>query len=172
MLSMETQLIPPREDACTVAVMKDGTVAIAPWPEMKERIGEVVAYRQTPPCLVLQGEVHPSLQKGDRRKFAGQQADRKTRRRSAVGVSADGRTLFYGLGSETEPEVLAAGLAHVGAHYAAQLDINWNWTRLFLFRQSDSGPLAVGSLVKDMAKDRGEYISRPGSRGFFYLLRR
>jgi hypothetical protein len=87
-------------------------------------------------------------------------------------VSADGRTLIYGLGTETEAETLAAGLAHAGARYAAQLDINWNWTRLFFFDSEKAPPGVLGSLEKDMAKDRGEYIARPGKRGFFYLLRR
>jgi hypothetical protein len=79
---------------------------------------------------------------------------------------------MYGLGTETEANTLASGIAHAGAHYAAQLDINWNWTRLFIFDVKKTPPVIVGSLEKDMAKDRGEYVSRRGKRGFFYLLRR
>ena len=172
MLSLGTQLVPAREDACTVAVLSDGTVKIAPWPVILKLKEEVVAYRQTPPCLVHEGEVHARLLKGDRRSWAGQQADRKTRRRSVVGLSKDGRTLMFGVGSETEPEVLAHGILHAGAHFAAQLDINWNWTRLFLFAKRDGAVKPMGSLMKDMAKDRGEYITRAGARGFFYLRRR
>ena len=177
MLSLGTQLIPPREDACTVAVLEDRTLRIAPWPAFlgsdKETPSDLFAYRQTPPCLVVEGELHAKLLKKDRRPWAGQQADRKTRRRSAIGVSQDGRTLFFAVGSETEPEVLAAGMRHVGAHFAAQLDINWNWTRLFLFESdaTTTPPRAalVGALIADMAKDRGEYVARPGKRGFFTL---
>lgn len=172
MLSLGKQLIPPREDGCTVAVQRDGTVVILPWTEMQRMLDQVVAYRQTPPCLVIDGEVHPQLEKGSRSRWAGQNADRKTRRRSAVGVTADGRTLIYGLGTETEADVLAAGMSHAGARYAAQLDINWNWTRLFFFDADETPPKVLGSLEKDMAKDRGEYVIRHGKRGFFYLLHR
>jgi len=172
MLSLGEQLVPPRDDACTVAVMKDGSVQIAPWPVLKEKQEEIAAYRQTPPCLVIEGDVHPRLKRKDRKPWAGQHADRKTRRRSVVGVSADGRTLLAGVGSETEPEVLAAGMRHAGAKYAAQLDINWNWTRLFLFQNLEGDVKPLGSLIPDMARDRGEYITRAGARGFFYLTRR
>lgn len=171
MLSLGEQLIPPRDDACTMAVLSDGTARIGSWPRLKGD-ENVRAYRQTPPCLVEDGEVHPKLLAVDRRPWAGQQKDRKTRRRSAVGVSKDGRTLFYALGSETEPEVLAAGMKHIGAHSAAQLDINWNWTRLFFFEEEDGEVKPVGALEEHMAKDKGEYIYRPGKRGFFYLVRR
>ncbi len=176
MLSLGTQLVEPREDACTVSVMKDGTVRIGPWSTVEPQLTDVIAYRQTPPCLVLDGAIHPLLEQRDRRAWAGQHKDRKTRRRSVAGVSRDGRTLFFGVGSETEAEVLASGMVHLGAEFAAQLDINWNWTRLFLFEPSkaDAGEHShvVGALIDDMAKDRGEYIVRPSNRGFFYVRTR
>lgn len=171
MLSLGEQLILPRDDACTLAVLSDGTARVGSWPRLKDD-AKIVAYRQTPPCLVEDGEVHPKLLRGDRKPWAGQQKDLKTRRRSAVGVSKDGRTLFYALGTETEPEDLAAGMKHVGAHFATQLDINWNWTRLFFFGEKDGDTIPLGALEEHMAKDKGEYIHRPGKRGFFYLVRR
>lgn len=173
MYSLDTQIIPPRDDACTVAALESGRVAIASWPRLRDGDQTWQAYRQSPPCLVEEGKVHPALQEGERRPWAGQNADRKTRRRSAVGVSQDGRTLFFAVGQETEPETLAQGLLHAGAHSAAQLDINWNWTRLFLFWPGKKDEvLSLGSLEENMAKDRGEYIVRPSGRGFFYLTRR
>jgi hypothetical protein len=171
MLSLGEQLIPPREDGCTVAVLESGAVRVGPWPDLKSDT-TVQAYRQTPPCLVMDGAVHPKLEKGEIKEWAGQNKDLKTRRRSAVGVSRDGRTLFYGLGTETEADTLAAGMLHAGAHYAAQLDINWNWTRLFFFQDVGGEVKPVGALEEHMAKDKGEYVYRAGKRGFFYLVRR
>lgn len=173
MLSLGVPLIPPREHACTVGVTETGRAVIGPWFNVSVGV-PLVAYRQTPPCLVDGGDVHPALLKKKRGAWAGQHADRKTRRRSAVGLSEDTRTLFFAVGTETEPEILAAGMRHIGAHWAAQLDINWNWTRLFLFHtvKNDSGEaqtIPAGALLPQMAKDRGEYIVRPGKRGFFSL---
>ena len=165
MLSQGEQLIAPRPQACTVAVMNDGTLRILPWQELQAELSRVIAYRQTPPCLVSQGDIHPRLLRADRGPWAGQQPGRKTRRRSVVGLSADGRTLFFGVGSETEPETLAEGILHAGAHHAAQLDINWNWTRLFLFAETKRR----GALLPNMAIDRGQYLTREAPRGFFYL---
>ncbi len=172
MFSLDTEVVPPRDDACTVAILRDGTVRIGPWPSIKSLGTEIVAYRQTPPCLVTDGVRHPKLEKPDRAPWAGQQADLKTRRRSAVGLTEDGRTLIYGVGEETEAETLAAGMRHAGAFQAAQLDINWNWTRFFLVEQTEDGARISGALEENMARDRGEYLTRPGARGFFYFTRR
>jgi hypothetical protein len=172
MFSLDTQIVPPRADACTVAIFEDGTVGIAPWPEIEGADLKATAYRQTPPCLIVGGEIHPRLLKADREAWAGQNEKLRTLRRSAVGLSEDRRTLYFAVGQETEAEVLAAGLRHAGAFSAAQLDINWNWTRLFLFAPVDGEIMSLGSLEEDMAKDRGEYVRRPGARGFFYLTRR
>ncbi|GEM_PF-563842 len=172
MLSLGKEIVPPRRDACTVAIMKDGSLRIAPWTELEKERENIVAFRQTPPCLVSAGKIHERLRKGDHKSWAGQNEKRKTRRRSALALSANGKTLIYALGTETEPEVMAAGLVHAGAYSAAQLDINWNWTRLFLYDGQNTTEKYVGSLVPLMAKDRGEYLERPAKRGFFYLTQR
>lgn len=172
MHTLGTEVVPPRPDGCTVAIMKNGTARVAPWPRIEEQRDDVQSFRQTPPCLVAEGKLHPKLEQGIDKPWGGNHADHKTRRRSAVGVSKDGRTLFYALGNETEPQRLAEAMAGAGAHFAAQLDINWNWTRLFTFVPTDSGPEPSDSLVEQMAKDRDEYVARPSGRDFFYVLRR
>lgn len=172
MHTLGTQVVPPKPEGCTVAIMKDGAARVAPWPRIEEQRDDVQSFRQTPPCLVVEGKLHPKLQRGIDKPWGGNHADHKTRRRSAVGVSKDGRTLFYALGSETDPQKLAEALVAAGAQFAAQLDINWNWTRLFTFAPADSAIEVSASLVEQMAKDRGEYLSRPSGRDFFYVQRR
>ena len=95
-------------------------------------------------------------------------------RRSALGVDASGRILFYALGEEIEPRPLAVAMASAGAVGAAELDINWSYTRFVLFgRPAPDAPLeATATLLPKISHSRFGYVSKPSGRDFFYLLRR
>ena len=80
--------------------------------------------------------------------------------------------LFYAIGVETSPRLLAEGLRFAGGVSGAELDINWNWTRFLLFGENDDGVLVVSSALADVAYGEREYVARPADRDFFYLLRR
>jgi len=163
--------VPPKDDACTIAIQRDGGVSVGSWPTLASRQTDMAAYRQTPPCLLEDGEVHTRLVQRDERPWGGRDPKRKTRRRSAVGIDASGRILFYGFGVETGPKLMAEGLRHAGAVGAAQLDINWSWTRFLLVgRTSPAAELQITStLVPQMKHSRTGYVTKPAERDFFYL---
>ena len=122
----------PREGGCTVTIDDEGRMAILPWQEVTSP-EKLRVWRQTPPCLLDGGALHPNLEKGQLRVWAGRDPGRKTRRRSAMGLDATGRILFYGMGVETEADDLARGMAAVGANDAVELDINYSWTKFLVF---------------------------------------
>jgi hypothetical protein len=95
-----------------------------------------------------------------------------TRRRSALGIDASGRFLFYAIGLETSARLLAEGLKFAGAHTAAELDVNWNWTRFMLFGQNDEDELRITSALVEAQHSKLDYVERPSQRDFFYLARR
>lgn len=187
-VSHGVELVEPREGGCALvsfALPKRPSpsfrpVKLAPWSQLEGERESMVSIRQGPPCLIENGQLHARLQSGNERPWGGQQKDRKTRRRSAVALSADGRTLYYVLAEEMGVKELAQGLLHLEVEVAAQLDINWNWTRFWVV-QSSAGATPRGEaregrpakvlapLVENMAKDRGEYITRRSGRDFFYL---
>lgn len=165
------QLVPPREQGCTVVMNEDGTVRIGSWPAVAEQAEKAGSYRQTPPCLVENGEVHPNLVKGNTRAWAGRNANRKTRRRSALGVDASGRVLLFGIGVEAEPDLLAKAMKQAGAVNAAQLDINWNWTRFLIFGEKDGELQVTSTLIPQMVHRKRGYVHHTQPRDFFYLKR-
>ena len=92
---------------------------------------------------------------------------RVSRRRSPA------RTLFYALAEEGDARWLAEGLRLAGAAAAAELDINWNWTRFFTFEPSAGAASRVPSpLVQGMEHGAREYVERPSPRDFFYFAER
>jgi hypothetical protein len=168
----ETTILPPREGGCAVLLLANGDVRIASWSNGLVPDADVRALRQTPPCLVEGGAIHPQLQKGQDRAWGGQTPGIVTRRRSALGVSADGQVLYYAIGVETPPRLLGQGLLAAGVHAGAQLDINWNWTRFFVFSKQPGGELGVAESLVDVEHGKRDYAEHPSERDFFYVLRR
>jgi hypothetical protein len=166
-------LQPPKTDGCVVAISRSASgsdVWLGPWSQREKETFDLV--RQTPACLVIDGELHPDLL-GNARRWGGQDSTRRTRRRSALGIDATGRVLYYALGTETEPVDLARGLLAVGAQVALQLDINWNWTRCLVPRRDEDGAIRVHeALVEGMPFGKNEYFARPSERDFFFVARR
>lgn len=163
-------LQPLKPEGCVVGITESG-VWLGPWSRQPEQQFEIV--RQTPPCLVLDGELHPDLQRGQDRRWGGHDPTRRTRRRSALGIDAERRVLYYALGTEAEPLDLARGLRAVGADAALQLDINWNWTRALVPGRNEDGKVRVReTLVEGMPFGKNEYFSRPSERDFFFVTTR
>jgi len=165
----------PREDSCLVALQKDGGIRVGPWPELKSGVADMLAYRQTPVCLVEQGATNPSLrfEETNRKWGAAINGDREIRR-SAIGLDRSRKILFYGLGEWVTAAVLAEGMKAAGADAAAQLDINWSYTYFLLFGRPAAGdPVqVVSALVPKIKYSAQRYVTRAWSRDFFYLKRR
>jgi hypothetical protein len=161
-------LVKPRPDGCTVAITESGRVHVGPWPEVESLGDEVVSYRQTPPCLLHDGSPSPLLKRNDK-VFGGKDPNHVTRRRSAVGIGDDPRVLYFAIGEEGDAKHLAAALEHAGVRAAAQLDINWNWTRFLLVGDRGDEVRITSTLLPDMNHGSREYVLRPSQRDFFYV---
>jgi hypothetical protein len=165
--------VKPRPEGCTIAIYRDGRIRIRSWPAIEPELSEIEAYRQTPPCMVESGELHSALQAGQERAWGGTNPKDKTRRRSALGVDASGRILFYAFGEEAGAKLLAQGMQIAGAREAAETDINYSWTRFLLFGQKPDQKLQVTStLVPKMVHQKTGYVERAAARDFFYVRRR
>jgi len=169
------EFITPREDACAFAKRKDGSYWIAPWLEMKGKNAELSFYRQTPACLIDKGEYHPDLDNDYKvRKWGGQNNGQKDTRRSAVGLDATGKVLFYVLGEWVFAKDLAVALKSAGAVSGAELDINWSYTRFLLMGRPRPGdPVqVVSTLVPKIEHTRRGYVEKASTRDFFYVKRK
>lgn len=168
------EFLPPIEHLCTVAIHDDGMVGVGTWSAIKADASNLNAWRQSPPCLLEKGEVNPLARAGDGSRKYGMAIDGKmTIRRTALGVDATGRTLLFGFGEDVTPELMAEAMSVSGAASAAQLDINWSYTKFFFYGHLQGKPPAVASsLVARMKYAKGAYVTEPAHRDFFYLKRR
>ncbi|WP_438020995.1 phosphodiester glycosidase family protein [Sorangium sp. So ce315] len=165
--------LPPRDRSCTVALYRNGAVRIRTWPELRADEARMTAYRQTPPCLVEQGELHGALYDSNR-DWGATVSGETVIRRSALGVDATGKRLFYGLGEAVTARTLALGMKASGAHDVAELDVNHAYPRFLLYGRGEDGaaPRATSALIPDVQYKPEEYVAEPSPRDFFYLRRR
>lgn len=167
------RFLAPRDEACAIARYHDGALRIAPWSALEPSEPTMAWYRQTPPCL-LEGGRPNELFKTRPKLWGGAENGDKEIRRSAIGLDSDGRTLFYAHGEWTTAEALTAGLAAAGVNDAAELDINWSYTRFLIYgapAAAGEPPPVVETLVPKTKYLKSAYVSRPSDRDFFYLVR-
>lgn len=171
-------LIKARKDACTVALFKDGSLKVAPWKSLAETDENSFEWwRQTPGCFVSDGKMHAGLTVEDNTYWGAAIGGNTVIRRSAIGMSADARTLFVGIGDFTTAPAIAKAMAHAGAHNVAQLDVNWSFPRFLIYvpkaegSAANPGDLIATALCKGFEFTEDEYIRESSPRDFFYLTR-
>lgn len=164
-------LLKPRSLSCWIAKKQDGSLVIGDWERLNEQEPDAAWWRQTPACMVDEGAMHPGLR--DRKNtYWGATLDGKTViRRSALGLSADGKTLFSGIGDHVTARAIAKAMKHAGAAHVAQLDVNWSYPKFVLYKPTGAG-LEAHKLCDGFEFSKVEYIRKSAARDFFYLTRK
>ncbi|MBM4374561.1 MAG: hypothetical protein FJ095_05700 [Deltaproteobacteria bacterium] len=166
----EDEFTPPREDGCTIARRRDGTVRIGSHATLALG-GDVDWYRQTPPCLVEGGKAHERLTREPGNALWGKAIDGKVDiRRSALALDRSGRVLYYVFSEWNNASELAQALVALGVDVAAELDVNWSYTRFYWFEPgAGATPKVREALVPKLDADPRRYVEKPAERDFFYL---
>lgn len=172
MMADGTELLAPKAKSCTFAAREDGSLAIATWSALAEKDSAYSWWRQTPGCMLENGKLHPGLQTEDSRNWGATLEGKTVIRRSAVGLSEDGRTLFVGISNSTTARALALGMRHVGARDVAQLDVNFSFPRFLLYRDVEGGDVQAVGAVRGLLYEKDEYLGKASTRDFFYVTAR
>jgi hypothetical protein len=172
MIGGETFLA-PRDMACTVGLFKDRSIHIGTWSEVKTTEPDMLAYRQTPPCLVEEGKTNAALSVEYNRNWGTTVSGETVIRRSAIGITHGGKVVFYALGEATTAQALAQAMQAVGATGAAQLDVNYSYPRVLFYTKSapSEPPHATSALIHDIKFQAAEYVTDASIRDFFYVTR-
>lgn len=164
--------IPPRDIACTLAFHRDGRLAIRTWTKLVAEDADLVAYRQTPPCLAEDGEPNPGLLHEFNRNWGATVSGETIIRRSAIGLDASGRILYYALGDAVTAQSIGRAMLVVGARDAAQLDVNYAYPRFVLFGEKDGKARLTEGLIPELNYKPTDFTIGPSRRDFFFVTRR
>jgi hypothetical protein len=167
-----TTLLAPKPLSCTIAATADGAITIAPWTKLASRADDFVWWRQTPGCMLENGVLHPGLRSPDTKNWGATIDGDTVIRRSALGLSADGKTLFVGISNSTTARAMALGMQDAGAITVAQLDVNFSFPRFVVYEEGNAGKLSAVGAVKGFLYEPDEYLGHSSTRDFFYVTAR
>lgn len=165
-------LLPARKGACVVGQRNDGRIVVGPIADLESTFGDMRWWRQTPDCMVDGGELHIGLRSEKNTYWGATLKGETVIRRSAIGISADGKTLFSGIGDHTTARAIATAMKHAGASHVAQLDVNWSYPKFVVYRDRTDGQPEATKLCDGFEFSPDEYVRTVAIRDFFYLTRR
>jgi hypothetical protein len=167
------ELVAPRPHSCTIASNAEGELRIGTWTAFEPKREELTWWRQTPGCMLEQGVLHPGLRSADTKNWGATIDGKTVIRRSAAGLTADGRTLFVGISNSTTARALALGMQRAGAVSVAQLDVNFSFPRFLVYEDGpETGKLSALGAVKGLLYTPDEYVGHSSARDFFYVTAR
>lgn len=171
MLVDDVLLVPMRIGMCTISGGASAALRIASW--QQDEVAQAGAwYRQTPPCMIEQGVLHPGLANPESRKWGSTLEGETVIRRSALGLDGSGNVLYMGVSNATTARALALGMQSAGAWTVAQLDVNWSYPRFLIFPRDASGTRHAAALFSGFLFEPEEMLRQPSPRDFFYVTRR
>jgi hypothetical protein len=161
-------ILPPRYGFGTVAAHTDGQVKMGAWGTDITRTSDIVWWRQNGPLLIHDGVINPHTADNSPEDWGYTVKGGTATWRSALGISADGRTLYYAVGPSLTLPALTQAMVATGADQAIQLDINPYWTHFDSFPVQDGQLTAVPLLDAMHGKADDRYL-KGFSRDFFYV---
>jgi hypothetical protein len=160
-------LIPMIDGLGTLAIYPDGRVRIGVWGSDITSLEGVSTIRQNGMIVVKDGQINPLAYVDSLEYWGASLSGEMATWRSAVGISADGRTLYYVAGWSLNMPALARALQTAGAYSAIQLDINRYWVLFTTIRFDPDGPKAL-PLLDEMNENIDRYLYA-SARDYFYL---
>ncbi len=168
-------LLPPKDDAASIATYDDGSVSMGSWPKNMEIPGDMLSYRQNIDPLVEDGVVNPR-----RRYLWGFTLDEDIRNmntiRSGICMHEAGH-LIYAWGEDLTAGTLGIAMNAAGCVYGMHLDMNPFHTAYVFYRFEDelkkSGrPEFKGEIaLKEMRFSPNRYVNGAPKDFFFVTLK-
>jgi Phosphodiester glycosidase len=166
-----TVVLPPITDHMTVAMYPDGTVHMGTWGREIADSDQALWWRQNGPPIIHLGQVNPLTSQMTARNWGASINGSVAVWRSGLGLSQDGRVLYYAAGDSLVVLALARGLQAAGAYNAMQLDVNNYWV-YFGAVKAEGTRLTNEALFEQMkGSDPRRYLNGFG-RDYFYVTLR
>jgi hypothetical protein len=160
--------LPARKGFATVVIYTDGSVKIGEYGKDLLSLDNALAWRQNCSLVIQNGQINP-LVNDDSAEFWGANLHGETVTwRSGLGISADGKTLYYFAGPNLMISVLAAAMQAVNVEAGMQLDINNYWVHFTAIRDTAGQNVPDPLFPDEMKADVGRYLTKY-ARDFFYV---
>lgn len=163
-----TTLIPMIDGIGTLVIYNDERLGMGEWGVDLVQTPDMLVIRQNCPLVVNHGQITPAVYNNSIRDWGGTIDGHIVTFRSGIGLSQDGKTLYYFAGNYLNMPALAASMVAAGAYQAMQLDINNYYVHFTSFEVQNGKLVADPLLPKEMVANVDRYLgSFP--RDFFYV---
>jgi hypothetical protein len=161
-------VLPPKVGFATVAMYRDGRVRIGAWGTDIVAEPDLVAWRQNGPLVIAHGQITPQTNDTTSRDWGIILNNVTAVWRSGLGISADGRVLYYIAGNSLTLPALVHTLAATGAAAALQLDINIGMVHFDALQSTPAGltPVPLFDAMKTQSDNR---FLVGDKRDYFYV---
>jgi hypothetical protein len=163
------EVVPPRDGFMTVAIYNDGRVAVGEWGRDLFPGEDYAAWRQNGRPVVQDGQIHERVYNNSIADWGAALSGDIVTWRSGLGISGDGRTLYYVAGPSLSMPALADAMIHAGAEQGMLLDINKSWAHFAAILPEEDALRAEPLFPDDMAYLPDRYL-RTSTRDFFYVI--
>jgi hypothetical protein len=160
--------LPPRDGFAVVAMYKDGRVRIGDWGGGITQTQDLVAWRQNARLIIWDGQISPQVATNLISDWGGNYGGVVVTWRSALGLSADNRTLYYFAGPSLIMPALARAMAAAGVQQGMELDINPYWVHFTAIQPQGNTLVADPLFPAEMKESKDRYL-RASARDFFYV---
>jgi hypothetical protein len=156
----------PKDGLGTLAIYQDGSLRMGAWGADLQPSDQMVAYRQNGPLAIEDGQISTLVATPS---YWGYTISGETVTwRSGMGLSQDGRTLYYLAGPSLSIQTLTDAMKAAGLWTAMQLDINKYWVHFVAIHPVD-GQLTCEPLDENDMKVHANRFLVGFSRDFFYI---
>jgi hypothetical protein len=163
-----TVVLPPRDSIGTIAMYDSGLVRIGAWGTDINPAADLHTWRQNGPLIIAHGQVNPHIAENIPQDWGVILNGVTVVWRSGLGISADGRVLYYVAGLRMTLPVLAATMATIGADQAVQLDINTTNVHFDTIEAIPAG-LRTHPLFNVMKNQHDNRFLEGDPRDYFYI---
>ena len=163
-----TTVLPAIDGFGTVAIYRDSQVRIGAWGTAITATPDLLAWRQNGPLVIQNGQINPHTADSASRDWGIILNGVTAVWRSGLGISADGRTLYYVAGNSLTLPMLVRALAATGASAALQLDINVGMVHFDAIQPTLAG-LVQAPLFASMQSQHDDRYLNSDKRDFFYV---
>jgi hypothetical protein len=162
--------LPPRDELAVVALYDDGTVRVGEWGrDIVTQTKNMVAWRQNGPLVIRDGQIMPRVYTNLVADWGGTLDGSVVTWRSAIGLCADNRTLYYVAGPNLSMPALAKAMLAVGIYEGMLLDINPYWVHFTAIHGDGEKLVADPLFPAEMKQHADRFLTNGYSRDFFYI---
>ncbi len=161
-------LVPMVNGLGTLVIYQDGHLGMGVWGSDLTYTPDMLVVRENCPIIIDHGQINPQVYNNSIYLWGGTIKGNIVTFRSGIGLSQDGKILYYFAGNYLNTDTLARAMQAAGVYEAMQLDINNYYVLFTRFDLRNNELVAVPLLPKEMVDNAGRFLDSY-SRDFFYI---